>query len=62
MGKALVKYKIPRRKVILMTKCFRVVCDEEHYDPGAAVIMHNDVADFSKDYVNQWGRLLVTIT
>ncbi|KAI3333059.1 Aldo/keto reductase [Ustulina deusta] len=55
MGKALKKYNIPRSKVVLMTKCFRVVCDPEHYDPGAAVIMHHDIADTSKDYVNQWG-------
>ncbi|TRX91229.1 hypothetical protein FHL15_007834 [Xylaria flabelliformis] len=34
MGKALRHYNIPRRKVIVMTKCFRVVCDPEHYDPG----------------------------
>lgn len=56
MGKAIRKYNIPRRKIILMTKCFRVVCDDEHYDAGAAVTMHNDIADSSKDYVNQWGR------
>ncbi|KAI0123590.1 NADP-dependent oxidoreductase domain-containing protein [Xylariales sp. AK1849] len=55
MGKALRVYNIPRRKVVLMTKCFRVVCDPEHFDPGAAVFMHHDVADSSKDYVNQWG-------
>ena len=56
MGKALKKYNIPRSKVILMTKCFRVVCDPEQYDPGSSVYMHHDIADTSKDYVNQWGR------
>ncbi|KAI1353207.1 Aldo/keto reductase [Xylaria sp. FL0043] len=55
MGKTLKKYNIPRSKVVLMTKCYRVVCDPENYDPGAAVLMHQDIADASKDYVNQWG-------
>lgn len=55
MGKALKKYGIPRRKVVLMTKCYRVVCDMENYDPGAKVVMHHKLADQSKDYVNQWG-------
>lgn len=55
MAKALQKYKIPRSKVVLMTKCYRVVCDSEHYDPGAEVTMHHELADQSKDYVNQWG-------
>ncbi|KAI0527996.1 NADP-dependent oxidoreductase domain-containing protein [Xylaria bambusicola] len=55
MGKALKKYNIPRSKVVLMTKCFRVVCDPEQYDPGSSVYMHHDIADTSKDYVNQWG-------
>ncbi|KAI1300813.1 Aldo/keto reductase [Xylaria venustula] len=55
MGKALKKHNIPRSKIVLMTKCFRVVCDPEHYDPGAAMLMHHDLADTSKDYVNQWG-------
>ncbi|CAJ0554479.1 Ff.00g129920.m01.CDS01 [Fusarium sp. VM40] len=55
MGKAISKYKIPRSKVVIMTKCYRVICDSEHYDAGAAVTMHHELADKSKDYVNQWG-------
>jgi aryl-alcohol dehydrogenase-like predicted oxidoreductase len=55
MGKAIQKYKIPRSKVVLMTKCYRVICDSEHYDAGAEVTMHHELADKSKDYVNQWG-------
>lgn len=55
MGKALSTYNIPRSKVVLMTKCYRVVCDSESYDPGSGVTMHNDLADQSKDYVNHWG-------
>ncbi len=47
-------YNIPRRKVVLMTKCYRVVSDEEAYDPGLGVTMHHETADRSKDYVNQW--------
>ncbi|KAK5637364.1 hypothetical protein RRF57_013076 [Xylaria bambusicola] len=55
IGKALKKYNIPRSKAVLMTKCFRVVCDPEQYDPGSSVYMHHDIADTNKDYVNQWG-------
>ncbi|KAI0856755.1 Aldo/keto reductase [Xylaria cubensis] len=47
MGKALRHYNIPRRKVILMTKCFRVVCDPEHYDPGAAVAYHDLLSELT---------------
>jgi aryl-alcohol dehydrogenase-like predicted oxidoreductase len=39
-----------------MTKCFRVVCDPEEFDPGSGVTMHHGLADQSKDYVNQWGE------
>ncbi|KAK5991452.1 Aldo-keto reductase [Cladobotryum mycophilum] len=55
IGTALRKYNIPRSKVVLMTKCYRVVCDAENYDPGSGVTMHHELADRSKDYVNQWG-------
>lgn len=55
-GKALQKYQIPRRKVSIMTKVYRVVCDSEEFDPGSGVTMHHDLADRSKDYVNQWGK------
>ncbi|KAJ5157770.1 aldo-keto reductase dtxS3 [Penicillium canariense] len=56
IGQALQKYKIPRQKVIIMTKCYRVLCDPENHDPGSMVTMHHELADSSKDYVNQWGR------
>ncbi|PKY07394.1 Aldo/keto reductase [Aspergillus campestris IBT 28561] len=55
MGRALRHYNIPRRKVVLMTKCYRVVCDEENYDPGSGVNFHNDLGNQSKDYVNSCG-------
>ncbi|KAB8067848.1 Aldo/keto reductase [Aspergillus leporis] len=55
IGQALQKYKIPRQKIIIMTKCYRVLCDPENYDPGSMVTMHHELADLSKDYVNQWG-------
>lgn len=55
MAKALSTYNIPRNKVVLMTKCYRVVCDPETFDLGCGVTMNHDVADKSKDYVNQWG-------
>ena len=56
MGKAIKTYKIPRQKITIMTKCFRVVCDPENYDAGSGVTMQHDKADLSKDYVNQWGK------
>ncbi|KND86505.1 Versiconal hemiacetal acetate reductase [Tolypocladium ophioglossoides CBS 100239] len=55
IAKALRMYNIPRSKVILMTKCYRVVCDPEAFDPGSGVTMHHELADRSKDDVNQWG-------
>jgi aryl-alcohol dehydrogenase-like predicted oxidoreductase len=55
IGQALRKFKIPRQKVIIMTKCYRVLCDPENHDPGSTVTMHHALADSSKDYVNQWG-------
>lgn len=55
MGKAIKQYRIPRRKVVIMTKCYRVVCDSEKYDPGSGVAMLGELAAKSADYVNQWG-------
>nr|POF01387.1 aldo-keto reductase dtxs3 [Quercus suber] len=57
IGKALQVYGIPRRKVVLMTKCYRVVCDAENHDPGSGVTMHQTLAQQSKDYVNQCASL-----
>ena len=48
-------YDIPRQKLIIMTKCYRVMCDSDNFDVAAKVAMHGDLADQSKDYVNQWG-------
>lgn len=55
MGRAIKTYDIPRRKLVLMTKCYRVICDQDNYDIGSGVNMHEDLADQSKDYVNQKG-------
>ena len=56
IGKAIHTYNIPRRKLVIMTKCYRVACDQENYDAGSGVAMHEDLASLSKDYVNQWGK------
>ena len=56
MGKAIREYNIPRRKVTIMTKCYRVICDSEDWQAGSGVTMHGDLADQSKDYANQWGK------
>lgn len=55
MGKAIRAYNIPRQKVVIMTKCYRVICDQENHDPGSGITMLTGLADQSKDYVNQWG-------
>ncbi|KAI9708854.1 MAG: hypothetical protein M1812_007874 [Candelaria pacifica] len=55
MGKAIKQYGIPRQKVVIMTKCYRVVCDPETYDPGSGVAMLGEQAAKSADYANQWG-------
>lgn len=52
-------YNIPRRKLTIMTKCYRVICDSEDWQAGSGVTMHGDLADQSKDYVNQWGTLIM---
>lgn len=39
-----------------MSKVYRVICDSEDFDPGSGVTMHHELADRSKDYVNQWGE------
>lgn len=59
IGRALQTFNIPRHKVVIMTKCYRVVCDSENHDPSSGVTMHHDLADHSKDYVNQWGEQVV---
>ncbi|KAI1334343.1 Aldo/keto reductase [Xylariaceae sp. FL0016] len=55
MGRALRKHKIPRRKVVLMSKCYRVVSDPEHYEVGSSMAFMHEHAAQSKDYVNNWG-------
>ncbi|KAK6819357.1 Candidapepsin-2 [Apiospora arundinis] len=55
IGKALRKYSIPRSKVVLLTKCCRVVCDAEDFDVGSGVAVHSAEAAKSKDYMNAWG-------
>ncbi|KAI6092646.1 aldo/keto reductase [Hypoxylon rubiginosum] len=51
VGKALKKYKIPREKVVIMTKCFWGVGES----PDVRHFMHRDAFANSKDYVNQYG-------
>ncbi|KAK6533654.1 hypothetical protein TWF694_002588 [Orbilia ellipsospora] len=51
LGKALQKYDIPRRKVVIMTKVGRVMSDG--HDDGIPFM--NDEASRSKDHVNYFG-------
>ncbi|ENI09615.1 hypothetical protein COCC4DRAFT_37134 [Bipolaris maydis ATCC 48331] len=46
-------YQIPLRKLVLMTKCYCVVCDEEAFGSNAGVTMHQDLSLQSKNYMNQ---------
>lgn len=50
IGKAIKKFSIPRRKLILLTKCFATVGDT----PAISHMRYPQLKD-SKDYVNQGG-------
>lgn len=39
-----------------MSKCCRVVCDQENFDPGLGLTMLGSQAGQSKDYVNSFGE------
>ncbi|EXJ71849.1 alcohol dehydrogenase [Cladophialophora psammophila CBS 110553] len=51
VGKAIQKYKIPRDKLVLMTKCHGMVDDEPETQPTQ---YHHQLAQ-SKDFVNHFG-------
>lgn len=51
MGKAMEVYKIPRQKLVLMTKCWGYVADEV----DVISFMYGQQMEQSKDYVNQGG-------
>ena len=50
VGKAIQKYKIPREKLVILTKCFAVVHDDPY--GGRAP---SDAAS-TKEYVNKQGN------
>jgi len=50
IGKAIKKYKLPRHKLVILTKCNGTVGEE----PGIMAIPRSELAK-SKDYVNQAG-------
>ncbi|KAI1457184.1 Aldo/keto reductase [Annulohypoxylon moriforme] len=51
VGKAIKKYKIPREKVVVMTKCFWAVGET----PDVRHFIHGESVDNAKDYVNNYG-------
>ncbi|KAL9594040.1 MAG: hypothetical protein Q9219_007247 [cf. Caloplaca sp. 3 TL-2023] len=51
IGKAIIKYWIPREKLVILTKCFNWVGDT----PGATNWMHRAKNQESKDFVNRGG-------
>jgi diketogulonate reductase-like aldo/keto reductase len=54
IAKAIKKYNIPRRKIIILTKCISYVAEE----PDTPALRFHDEMARSKDYVNQAGLLL----
>lgn len=48
-------YKIPRHKVVIMTKCYRIMVDTDNEPNNCPVAMLEKQALRSKDYVNSWG-------
>jgi aryl-alcohol dehydrogenase-like predicted oxidoreductase len=52
IGKAIVKFNIPRQKVIIMTKCWGFVAEES----SIVSFMYGPQMERSKDYVNQGGQ------
>jgi aryl-alcohol dehydrogenase-like predicted oxidoreductase len=51
IGKAIKKYKIPRHKLVILTKCHGVVGEE----PSVRGFFYPGEIKKSKDYVNQTG-------
>jgi len=51
VGKAIKEFNIPRKKLIILTKCFGTVCEQ----PDLFHPRHADQIRVSKDYVNQYG-------
>src|SRR5690348_10469401 len=51
IGNAIKKYKIPRNKLVIMTKCYAAVGEE----PGISTIRYSNEVRKSKDYINQYG-------
>ena len=49
VGKAIEKYKIPREKLVILTKCFATVND----DPYGGMVVPG--AENTKEYVNKHG-------
>ncbi|KAK7928924.1 aldo/keto reductase [Apiospora marii] len=54
-GQSTPEVRHPRSKVVLLTKCGRVVCGPENLDVGSGVAAHSAEAARSKDYMNAWG-------
>ena len=56
VGKAIQKYKIPREKLVILTKCFATV----HDDPYAGRVPPD--AENTKEYVNKHGTASYELT
>ncbi|MCJ1259234.1 hypothetical protein MMC24_007070 [Lignoscripta atroalba] len=51
IGKAIKKYKLPRHKLVILSKCFGTVGEE----PGIRGVAYQKQLGESRDYVNQFG-------
>ncbi|KAK8137623.1 aldo-keto reductase-like protein [Apiospora sp. TS-2023a] len=55
IGRMIKDFKIPRNKLVLMTKVGRIVADTENGGSSDLVAFLDDAVRKSKDYVNQYG-------
>lgn len=55
IGKAIQRFKIPREKLVIMTKCFMYISD----DPAMSPMVIFPHGPRSKDYVNQGGETIL---
>jgi aryl-alcohol dehydrogenase-like predicted oxidoreductase len=57
VGKAIQKYKIPREKLVILTKCHALVNDE----PYAERSEHGTPLNNTKEYINKFGTLALCV-
>ncbi|KAK7983366.1 hypothetical protein PG989_010768 [Apiospora arundinis] len=61
IGRAIKRFKLPRNKLVLMTKVGRILADTEHGDSSDFVAFLDHAVKDSKDYVNNYGLSRIAI-